>query len=469
MQQDRLYILDRMPVPKAIIYLALPTVLSMMIQVFYNLTDTFFIGKLNDPVQVAAVTIALPIFMIQMALAGIFGNGGASYLSRLLGKKERYKAKETTSTAIFTTFIASLIVGIGGYYAVPSLLKVMGASEYTLGYASRYMQIILLGSPIIMLKFCLSQLLRAEGAAKIALIGMMIGTGLNIILDPIFILVMGMGVTGAALATVIGNMFGICYYVWFYVSNKSMVPPSLKTLHFRKEIYLEILKIGIPASLSQIMMSIGSSLSYRLAVEYGDQFVAALGVAMRVFSIPIFVFIGISIGIQPLVGYSYGAKLYQRMRDTIRMSILISLSLAILFLLGFALFPRILISSFIPNREVVDIGTLILEAYVFAIPFAAIGMILMATLQAMGKALPALLVALSRQGIVYIPAIIILNNVWGFEGLVFALPVADVCTVVISYFFVISILKKTPRSDVGLEDVNHQAYPYNIPNLQQEL
>ncbi|MDZ4121365.1 MAG: MATE family efflux transporter, partial [Candidatus Cloacimonadaceae bacterium] len=445
MKDDKLYILEKMPVPRAILSLALPTVLSMMIQILYNLTDTFFIGKLNDPYQVAAVTIALPIFMIQMAIAGIFGNGGASYISRLLGRKKIYEARETTSSAIFTSALVSVVVGIAGLLWLKQILAMMGTSGQTYGFAASYLKIILLGSPIVMLNFTLSQLIRSEGAAKTAMVGMLIGTGINIVLDPVFILILKMGVTGAAVATLIGNASAVLYYAAFYAGKKSIVPPSLKTLHLRKEIYREIFKIGIPASLSQIMMGIGSSISYKLAAQYSDHNVAALGIAMRVFTIPIYIFIGLAVGVQPLIGYSYGAKLYGRMRETLRTSIMIALGLTVLFLIVFASFPRIMISTFIVYPEVVDLGTMILGAYLFAIPFAAIGMIFMAALQAMGKALPALIVALSRQGIVYIPMIFILNYLWQFEGLIFALPIADACTVLISATFLYYILKKIPK------------------------
>lgn len=446
-----------MPVPKAIMQLAVPTVLSMMVQILYNLTDTFFIGKLNDPYQVAAVTIALPLFMIQMAIAGVFGNGGASYLSRLLGARQIYEARETTTTAIFTSALVSIAVGILGFIFVPHILYAVGATANTYSYAAAYMKIILLGSPIVMLNFTLSQLIRAEGGAKTALIGMVIGTGLNIVLDPIFILWFKMGVSGAAVATLVGNFFAVVYYFRYYLGKHSMVAPAWKFLHLRKIIFAEIFKIGVPSSLSQFMMSIGSSLSYRLAVQYSDNHVAALGVAMRVFSIPIFVFIGIAIGIQPLIGYSYGAQLYGRMRQTIRTSITISLALAIGFLLLFALLPTQLVKAFIPHPEVVSLGSLVLQAYVFAIPFAAIGMILMVALQAMGKAMPALIVALSRQGIVYIPAIILLNRFWAFDGLIFALPFADACTVLISFGFLYHELRKTPHTDIGLGTIHENA------------
>lgn len=448
MNKDKIYILEQMPVPRAILHMALPSVLSMLVNILYNLTDTFFIGKLNDPVQVAAVSISLPLFTFQMAIAGIFGTGGASFISRLLGQKRYYEARETNSTALFSSMVASVLLAGLGILFIPQFLKLVGASGATVRPASQYMLFILLGSPFVLGKFTLVQLLRAEGAAKAAMLGLFIGTGANIILDPLFIFGFGMGVTGAAIATVIGQGLGFAFYLYYYLSGRSIVPPSLKTMHLRKEIYREILFIGLPASLGQIMMSVGNTLSYKLGSAYGDHSVAALGVASRVFSIPIFVFIGMSIGVQALIGYNYGAHNYPRMKQIIRVGLTASFSLGMLFTLLFALLPGTLVAIFIPDPDIIRIGRIILGAYVFAIPSASVGMILMSTLQAMGKALPALVVSLCRQGIIYIPVIYLLNRMFAFEGLVFALPVADIATTVISASMVISILRRLRHAPV---------------------
>jgi len=449
MKKEKLYVLEQMPITRSIIHLALPSVLSMLVNILYNLTDTFFIGKLNDPYQVAAVSISLPLFTFQMAIAGIFGNGGGSYLSRLLGKKQYQEAHETTTTAVFSSAVSSILLAGLGILCIPLFLKAVGASGRVEAPAYDYMFYILLGTPFIMLKFTLVQLLRAEGAAKAAMTGLFIGTGTNIILDPLFIFVFKMGVTGAAIATVIGQGFGAAFYLYYYLSGRSLASPSLKYLRFRLETYQQIFYIGIPASLSQIMMSIGNTISYKLASAFGDHSVAALGVAARVFSIPIFVFIGISVGVQALIGYNYGARNYPRMKKAIRTSITISLWLGAFFTLMFALFPAQLITAFIKDVKIMELGTVILEAYVFAIPMAAIGMILMASLQAMGKALPALIVALSRQGIAYIPLIYLLTRLYGFEGLVFALPLADYLTTGISFGFVWFILRGLKTQGLG--------------------
>jgi putative MATE family efflux protein len=459
MKENKLYVLENMPVPRAIMHLAIPSVLSMMVNILYNLTDTFFIGKLNDPYQVAAVSIAMPLFIMQMAMAGIFGIGGGSYLSRLLGRKDMDSAKNTLVTSVITSALLSIVLGVLGIIFIPAFISLVGASGETMHHARDYMLYILIGSPVVLLKFTLVQLLRAEGAAKEAMIGLFIGTGMNILLDPLFIFGFGMGVTGAAVATVLGNGCGMLYYLQFYLRKKSLVPLSFKNFKLRWNCYREILLIGIPASLSQVMLSVGNTVSFRLASNYSDHHVASLGVASRVFTIPIFIFIGISIGIQALIGYNYGAKNYARMKETIRTSVLISLCLSAALTLLFALIPRQLIMVFIKDAEIVSIGTMILEAYVYAIPIAAVGMIMMTSLQAMGKAFPALIVSLSRQGIMYIPAILILDKLFAFNGLVFAMPLADLLTTILSSVLLIYILNKLKCSEAKIAMAEAQPQP----------
>lgn len=451
MKENKIYVLERMPILKAIMNLAIPSVLSMLVSVIYNLTDTFFIGKLNDPFQVAAVSISLPLFTLQMAMAGVFGVGGGSYLSRLLGSKEMEKAKNTLATSVFSTAIISVVLGVMGIMLIPQFLKVVGASGDTTIHARNYMLYILIGSPFILIKFALLQLVRAEGAAKEAMIGLFIGTGANIILDPLFIFVFNMGVTGAAIATVLGNALGMTYYLWFYMSKRSLVPLSFSHLKLRWSCYREIFTIGIPASLSQVMMSVGNTVSYRLASEYSDIHVAAMGVASRIFTIPTFVFMGISIGVQALIGYNYGAKNFERMKQAMKSAVIISLSISAFMTVLFVLFSKELILIFIKDQQIIEYGAQILYAYTYAIPVAAVGMIMMGALQAMGKALPALIVSISRQGIVYIPAIFILNKLFEFNGLIFAMPIADFITTTMSIIMVIFIVRNLKHHQIEVD------------------
>ncbi len=451
MDKNRIYLLESMPIRKAIYKLALPTVFSMIVQIFYNITDTFFVGKLNDPYQLAAVSIAMPIFMMQMAISGIFGNGAASYLSRQLGRKDYSGARETATISIFSCLVTSFAVAVIGIYYMPQILSMAGASPHTIGYASAYLKIIFLGSAIMMLGFTISQLLRAEGAAKAVMIGNLIGTGVNIVLDPLFIFVFHQGVAGAAIATVIGSGCSLLYFLSFYWRKKSHAMPSWQYLKFRWETYKEIFKIGVPSSISQVMMSVGNAISYSVASGYGDASVAALGIVWRVMTIPIFIIIGIAISIQPLVGYNYGANNPQRLKSTVKTALGISGALAAFFTLCFFLFPRAFILVFIADPQVVEIGEMVLRAFTFAIPFAAIQMPLMTSLQAMGKGIPSLIIALSRNGLVYIPAVYLLNYLFGFEGLVYALPLSDMITAVMSFFFILNIVQKLKYHKVEIE------------------
>ncbi|HNZ33135.1 MAG TPA: MATE family efflux transporter [Candidatus Cloacimonas sp.] len=445
-QYSKIEILEETPVLYSILYLAIPSMLSMLVNILYNVTDTFFIGKLNDPYKVAGVSVALPYYNMLMAIAGIFANGGASYLSRLLGKRDIQTARETTTTAVFSVGIVSIIAAALGLLFIPTYLKLTSATGLTAHYAQQYLTAIFIGSPIIMMKFTLIQFLRAEGAAKDAMIGLFIGTGANIVLDPLFIFYFKMDVVGAGIATVIGQGLGMLYFCSYYLKKKSLAAPSRQYLHPRWSCYKEILAIGIPSSLSQIMMSVGNAISFNLASAYTDHTIAALGVASRVFSIVIFSFIGLSIGVQPLIGFNYGAQNYGRMKKIILTANLICLAMAAFFTIFFAIFPGELIAVFIKDISIIAIGKMILEAYVFAIPFAGVGMILMATLQSMGKALPAFIVSLSRQGLVYIPMLFLLNHLFQFNGLIFAMPIADVITTILSFIFVYHITKQLKTS-----------------------
>jgi multidrug efflux pump len=441
MEHKRMHILGDMPLNKAIFKLVIPTMLGMIVMIFYHLTDTFFIGKLNDPAQVAAIAIAMPIFMAFIAFGGLFGNGGASYLSRLLGEKDYDNASRTASTAFFSCGIFAIVMTFVGISLLPGVLRIAGSSENTFSYAYSYSAIIIWGNILIMLNFAMGQLLRAEGAAKESMIGMFIGTGVNIVLDPLFILALNMGVTGAAVATLIGNAVGLVYYIMFHARKKSFISISIKRFSLKWKIHSEILKIGIPSSLNQILMSASFAFINSIAVTYGDIVVAAMGIDMRITSIPIMLLIGTATGIQPLIGYSYGARNAKRLKDTIRGGIILGTSIALFFAIIFITFPRQLIMAFINNAEVIDIGAKIMFALAVGLPFIGIQMVFMIALLAMGKGGPSLIISISRQGLIFIPTILILNHLLGFGGFIYAQSATDFLTVILSLMFFMIIMR----------------------------
>jgi len=283
-----------------------------------------------------------------------------------------------------------------------------------------------------MTNFSLGMLLRSEGAAKIAMFGMFIGTGMNILLDPIFILVLGYGVKGAAIATVIGQLIALLFYLHFYVRRKSLISVHWKYFSPQKEIFLEIFRVGIPASLNSFMMSIAQTLGNYVAAGYNDLVVAAFGINDRLFSMAIMLLIGLSEGTQPLIGYSYGARKIKRLNQIIKTAELIATGISVFFLIIFYLFAGQMIQVFINNEEVIDYGVRIMRAFIIALPFAGIQFLIRVSFQALGKGKPALILALSRQGLFYIPLLFALNKFFGFSGFIYAQPISNVLTFILA-------------------------------------
>lgn len=434
MDEKRLTILREAPPVKAITSLALPTILGMIVQVFYNLTDTFFVGKLNDPFQVAAVSIAFPMFMMLMSVSGMFGFGSSSYISRLLGKKDFTLANQTASTAFFSCLFTGILVTLFSLLLISPILTFIGVTQETFSYAHHYLSIIFSGSIIMMTNFYLSLTLRSEGAAKLAMFGMFIGTGINIILDPIFILLLNFGVKGAAVATLVGQGAGLLFYLNYYLKKRGIVTISWDYFSPKKELYLEIFRVGIPASLNNMMISIAQTLSNSVAASYNDLVVAAFGINFRIFSMAIMMLIGLSDGTQPLIGYSYGARKISRMNNIIKTASLMATGISVFFLVFFYFFSGKMVQIFINNDEVIQYGIRIMRALMISLPFAGIQFLIRVSFQALGKGKPALILALSRQGLFYIPALYILNYLFGFSGFIYAQPIANILTFILATY-----------------------------------
>jgi len=446
MDRDRIFLLEKVPVAKALITLAIPTIIGMMIEVIYNLADTFFVGQLGDPNQVAAVSLSMPLFFFVQALGNVFANGSASFISRALGRKDYESARKAASISFYSAFAIGIIMSIVVYIFMNPLLHLVGASENTYGYAKEYLDIIIVFGTIMLLKVTLGGILRSEGATKQVMIGMVMGAVINIILDPLFIMTFEMGVLGAAVATIIGNACGVAYYLSFFFRKKSILSISPRLFEFSGRIYSEILAIGIPASVNMLLMSIASGLLNGMAASYGDKVVAAWGIVGRTASMAFMIVLGLSVGYQPLAGYSFGAKNYGRLMEAFKTNALIGTGISLFFTALFQIFPEGIISVFIKDMEVVNTGAVIMRANVIALPLLGIMMTFMTTFQSMGKAIQSLIISLGRQGIFFIPTALVFNKVFGFNGLVFAQPIADIMN-----FFVALVLFLRIRRGLGLK------------------
>ena len=442
MDEKNIDILANQPVGKAIFKLAIPMVMGMMVQVFYNLVDTYFIGLLGDANQLAAANMAMPIFMLLMGMASIIGTGASSYISRSLGKSDYEQANKTTTIAVCLLLILSVIVTSVGVLACNSIVSALGASGDTFSYTYQYVIIMLLGGVGVMGNFAFGQLLRAEGNAMMSMMGMVIGTVLNLVLDPLFIFTFDMGVSGAALATVIGNMVGFIYYLVCFFRGKTVLKIKFKLFSFDKTIFTEIFKIGLPSSFNQLLMGGSTLVLNNIAITYGTSTVAGMGVATKIMMIGTFIFIGFSTGCQPLIGYSYGAGNLSRVKEIIKVGIKLTGTIGITLFVIFFFTSPFLIKMFTNDPEVIEKGNIIMRALMWSLPFLGGQMIATATAQSMGKAVAAMILSISRQGLLYIPLLLILNSIFGFNGFVYAQAITDILMFVFANIYVSRIINK---------------------------
>lgn len=449
MEIKNIDLFESAPVPKAVFSLAIPTVLSMIVSVFYNMVDTFFVGQTGNPHQVAAVSVATPVFLFFMAAGNIFGVGGSSFLSRALGEKHYDKVKKISAFC----FYGGIVVGIAGqllmFAFMRPILQAVGTSGNTFEFARQYLSWVACGGPAIVVAGAFTNLIRGEGAAKSSMIGMMSGTVVNIILDPIFILDsfhgipgLGMGVAGAAIATVIGNLVSLAVFLLHVCSKNSVLSIKPRYFSVRGGILSGVLAIGLPASLVNILMSLSNIVTNKILVSYGDIPVAAMGIAMKANMLVIFVQLGFAMGIQPLIGYNYGARNFARMKSVMKFSMLCVVIAGCTLTGIYFVCTRQIINVFINDQAVIETGIKLLRMLMCSGPFIGIMFVFNFTFQAMGKAIPALVLAASRQGFIFLPMIYLLNAIFHLDGVILAQPIADFCAIFIALGMFLSMNKR---------------------------
>lgn len=431
-ETENLRLMASAPVPKAILTLAIPTVLSTIISLLYNLTDTYFIGLLDDPIQLGAISLAFPVFMVLQALGNMFGNGAPSYISRCLGAEEYEEVRRTSAVSSYASVLMTVVITIMGLLMMEPILHLIGTSADTIAPTRSYLRIILACSIVLILQVILPAMLRAEGKVKEAVTGMIIGTVLNIVLDPVFILVLGMGAAGAAWATVIGNFIAVLFYVIVYLRGKTIV--SINPHDFRPSvrIFKEVLKIGFPSSVSQMLGSFTMILFNNLAAAYGDAVITAYGVALKMIQMEFMILFGYISGYVPFAGYNYGAGNYKRMTEAMKFIMLTGTLLCLFFLIPFTVLAPVYMGIFTTSEEIVRIGVQFLHAQAWAVPVMAVQVTLMNTYQATGQALRAMLVNLGRQCLFYIPYLYLFNRLWGLSGLLHVQMASDLSTTLLS-------------------------------------
>lgn len=450
MIDKKIDVFENYPIYKALITLALPTILGMLVNVFYNMVDTFFVGKTNDPNQVAAVSLTMPIYLVLMSFGSIYGIGGASYISRCLGSKNYDKAKKVSSFVFYASVVTGLVCMIVFFVFLENILKLSGASSNTYSFAKDYLLIVAIGAIFVVCQMSMGQVVRSEGASKEAMFGMMLGTVINIILDPIMILYMNMGVAGAALATIIGNACSFLYYTFYILKKSTFLSIKIKDFLISSDILSNVFSIGFPVFMNNVLISVANILINNFASRYNDNVVAGLGVSQRIFTLVLLVFIGLGQGVQPFIGYNFASKNYKRMNASIKLSCLVSFISGILFLVVAFIFSKDLIRIFIDNDEVIEYGSRFLIAAYSVAPFIGFQFIFMSTFQALGKALPSLVLSICRQGLAFVPAIYIGTKFFGIKGIIWSQPIADIVSILLSGIMYIYIYKKVKRKSIDV-------------------
>ena len=421
------------PIGKLLLSLALPTITAQLINMLYNIVDRIYIGHIPEAGALAltGVGVCMPLILIVSAFAALVGSGGAPRASILMGKQEHDQAEQILGNCFALLFLISIVLTVILLAWNRPILLAFGASENTIEYARDYLFFIALGAPFIMFGTAFGNILRGEGASRESMIGNLIGTIVNIVLDPIMILVLGWGVTGAALATIIGNIAACLYYIAYYLRGKSTLSIHFRDFKMGDGIAVAVAAIGIPASLNNILMSFANIILNQALVGYGDTPVAAMGVAMKSNMLVVLLQIGLCVGIQPLIGYNYGARNKKRLMSVFKFTGFGSVIMGTIVTLFMIVARKTMIQMFINDAEVGQYGIQMVVALQLSAPFLGIIFLCINTIQGMGKALPSLILTICRQGLIFIPLIFILNHLFGLDGVIYAQPTADYLSIMV--------------------------------------
>ena len=419
---------EHAPVPKAYFTMALPVVMGMVVNLVYNIVDTFFIARTQNAQLVAGVSLCAPIFTLMIALGDIFGLGGSSLISRLFGEKKDEEGKRASGFCFYAAILCGVLVTILLLLLKTPVLHLLGATDETIWYAGQYYQYLALGAPFIIVALTPSNLIRTEGLALQSMAATILGAVVNIILDPVFIFGLNMGAGGAAIATVIGNAASVVLLVYFVRTKSRKLTVSPKNIKISGAAVASILAIGIPASVTNIMQSFGIALTNRFLAGYGTEKVAARGIAMKVNMIVVLVMVGFAFGAQPLLGYNYGAGNKKRLKEFIRFDLMVEIGFAVICALVLALLAPQFVRLFMKDESIVQSGSLMLRCLLISSPMIAVVLVFTTLFQAEGKALSALILSISRQGVIFACCIVVLKMLLGYMGVICAQAVSDVIT-----------------------------------------
>ena len=441
-RNNKMELLGNAPISKALLAMGIPTMLGMMVNAIYNLVDAYFVGGLGTS-QMRAISVVYPLGQVVVGLGLLFGNGSASYLSRLLGNREQEQANRVASTALYSSVAVGAVMIIFSLIFLRPILRLLGATDSIMPYAMTYAGIYVVSCIFNVFNVTMNNIVTSEGAAKTTMFALMAGAVLNIGLDPVFIYTLDMGVAGAAIATAISQIVSTLIYLTFIFRKKSIYSFKMKNCTFTKEIMSEIFKIGIPTLVFQILTSLSISLVNTQAGPYGDSVIAGMGAVTRIVSMGSLIVFGFIKGFQPIAGYSYGAKKFDRLHKAIRTSILWSTVFCVIYGLLLTIFSSRIIAQFTDgDLEMIRVGTQSLRINGLSFLLFGFYTVYSSLFLALGKGLEGFVLGACRQGICFVPVILILPAFWGINGILYVQPIADVLSAIITIFMALHLHKE---------------------------
>ena len=445
MQQDRTLLFEETPIPKAVATLAVPTILSSL--VLYNLADTYFVGMLNDPVQNAAVTLAAPVMLAFNAVNNLFGVGSSSMMSRALGRRDYDTVAKSSTFGFWCAILSGLAFSLLCILFKSPLLSLLGADATTRAATEAYMfWTVICGAAPAILNVVMAYMVRSEGAAMHASIGTMSGCFLNIILDPIFIMPWGlnMGAAGAGLATFLSNCFACLYFMvlLFVKRGRTYVCIDPRKLSFESSIVGGVCLVGIPAAIQNLLNVTGMTILNNFTSSYGANAVAAMGIAQKINQVPFYIANGLSQGIMPLISYNYASDNIKRMKHTLTFAAKISVTGLVLVSIAYSFFAGDLITMFMDNPEIVEMGSRFLRGFCLALPFLCVDFLAVGVFQASGLGRNALVFAILRKIVLEIPALFILNHFFPLYGLAYAQFTAELVLSIAAVIILVKLFGK---------------------------
>lgn len=423
---------ETVPVPKAYFHFAMPVVFSMVLSLVYNMVDTYFIAQTGNTNLVAGISLCAPVFTFMIALGDILGLGGSSVISRLFGRQLDGDGKRLSVFCFYGSFLGGIVIAVILLLLRQPILLLLGADTETLSYASQYYSYLALGAPFIIFSYAPNNLLRTEGFSSASMVGTVLGSVVNMVLDPIFIFSLGMGAAGAAIATVLGNLCADMFFVWFLLTRSKKLSVNPVGFHISRSELHQILVIGIPASVTNFMQSIGIALTNRFLLDYGNDKVAAMGIVMKISMIAVLILVGFAFGIQPLIGYNYGAENFARLQRVLTFSYRFECGTAVVLSAALALLAKPLMCIFVTDQNLIQTGISMLRLQQAGMVFVAIVLVTTCTFQSVGKPWCAFLLSVSRQGVIFAVVISAASWIAGYTGILASQAISDLLTAVLA-------------------------------------